>query len=148
MLAACFAFAWPSPSFGSEAEPSEASLRDADAMQMRIIVDEDVEAQRQFMHENYIINGPANRVMRKAEVVNMLAQGKIASDSFERTVEGIAITDRVGIVMGTEIVTPSAGSQLAKLYGGIKLHRRFTNVFLWENGKWRFLARQATIVQS
>lgn len=114
---------------------------------MRIIVDEDVEAQRHFMHENYIINGPANRVMRKAEVVNMLAQGKIASDSFDRTVEGIAITDHVGIVMGTEIVTPSAGSQLANVYGGIKLHRRFTNVFLWENGRWRFLARQATIIR-
>ena len=128
------------------AAPSEASLRAADAEQMRIIVQEDARAQQAFMHDNYIINGPANRVMRKDVLVSMLSRGGMASESFERAIEATAITGNVGIVMGREIVAPAPGSQLGKLHGRATLHRRFTNVFLFETGKWRFLARQATIV--
>ena len=129
------------------ADISEASLRAADAEQMRIIVDGDAEAQRAFMHENYILNGPANRVLRKAVLVDMLARGKMASERFERVIEGTAITGNIGIVMGSEIVRPGAGSELGERFGNRDLKRRFTNVFVFENGAWRFLARQASVVE-
>lgn len=76
----------------------------------------------------------------------MLARGEIASDSFTRNIEGIAITGDVGVVMGSEIVTPAPDSELGRLHPGRTLHRRFTNIFLWEDGRWRFLARQASVV--
>lgn len=125
---------------------SEATLRAADAEQMRIIVQGDAKAQQEFMHPNYIINGPSNRVMHKEVLVSMLAQGQMASDRFERAIEGVAITGNVGIVMGSEVVHPLPTSELGKRFGDKVLNRRFTNVFLFEGGKWRFLARQATIV--
>jgi hypothetical protein len=131
----------------SSAEISESSLRAADAEQMRIIVDGDAEAQSALMHPNYILNGPSNRVLRKPVLVEMLAQGRMASDRFERTIEGIAITGNVGVVMGSEIVRPAAGSNLAQRYGGRDLARRFTNVFVFEGGAWRFLARQASVIE-
>ena len=127
-------------------EISESSLRAADAEQMRIIVDEDAKAQDAFMHPNYIINAPANRILRKSDVVKMLAQGKMASEHFERVIEGTAITGNIGIVMGSEIVQPSAGSELGGKFGSILLKRRFTNVFIFENDTWHFLARQASVV--
>lgn len=126
---------------------SEASLRAADAEQMRIIVQGDASAQQDFMHPNYILNGPSNRVLRKPALVAMLAQGAMASDRFERVVEGIAITGNVGIVMGREVVHPAATSELGARHGDVTLNRRYTNVFLFEGGKWRFLARQATVVK-
>ena len=126
--------------------PTEASLRAADAEQMRLIVEEDAKAQQEFMHPNYMLNGPANAVKRKPELVAMLARGDIASERFERQVEGLAITGDVGIVMGSEVVTPGPNSNLGRLHPGQTLHRRYTNVFLWQGGKWRFLARQASIV--
>lgn len=125
--------------------PDDRSLRQADALQMRIIVAEDATAQQRFMHPNYIVNAPSNRVLRKEQLVAMLANGQMASESFARTIEATSITGNVGIVMGHETVTPAAGSQLGKQFGSKALARRFTNVFLWENGEWRFLARQATI---
>jgi len=128
------------------AEVSEASLRAADAEQMRIIVDSDAKAQQRFMHPNYIINGPSNKILRKDVLVTMLAEGRMGSESFERTIEGLAITGNVGVVMGREVVRPTASSQLGTLHGGKVLNRRFTNVFLFEDGEWRFLARQATVV--
>ena len=131
---------------GATAEISESSLRAADTEQMRIIVDADAEAQQGFMHPNYIINGPMNRVLHKNMVVEMLAHGKIGNDRFERVIEEIAITGNVGIVMGREVVHPTAASELGIRHGDKLLNRRFTNVFLFEDGKWRFLARQASIV--
>ena len=124
----------------------ETGLRLADAEQMRIIVESDVEAQQDFMHPNYLINAPANRVLRKSDVVAMLGQGRMASERFARHIEGVAITGNVGIVAGHEEVEPAAGSQLADLHGTRPLHRRFINVYLFEGGRWRFLARQASVV--
>ena len=126
--------------------PTEANLRAADAEQMRIIVDGDARAQQEFMHPNYIINAPANVVRRKPELVADLARGAMGSESFERVIEGTAITENIGIVMGREVVKPSPTSNLGMLHPGQMLQRRFTNVFLWEDGRWRFLARQASIV--
>jgi len=128
-------------------EISEASLRAADAEQMRIIVQGDASAQQEFMHPNYILNGPSNRVMRKPALVAMLAQGAMGSDRFERVVEGVAITGNIGVVMGREVVHPTATSELGARHGDATLNRRYTNVFLFEGGKWRFLARQATVVK-
>ena len=132
----------------SAADISESSLRAADKEQMRIIVEGDAKAQSVFMHDNYIINGPSNRIMRKPVLVDMLAHGKMASDRFERTIEGTAITGNIGIVMGREIVRPAAGSELAATFGNRDLQRRFTNVFIFEGGTWRFLARQASIIDA
>jgi hypothetical protein len=115
---------------------------------MRIIVQGDAEAQDTFMHPNYIVNGPSNRVLRKAVLVEMLARGKMASERFERTIEGTAITGNVGIVMGSEVVRPGAGSTLAQEFGRGDLKRRFTNVFIFEGGAWHFLARQASVIGS
>ena len=125
---------------------SETTLRAADTEQMRIIVQGDAKAQQEFMHPNYIINGPSNRVMHKEVLLSMLAQGQMASDRFERVIEGLAITGNVGVVMGSEVVHPLPTSELGKRYGDKVLNRRFTNVFLYERGRWRFLARQATVV--
>lgn len=129
------------------ADLSESSLRAADAEQMRIIVEGDARSQEAFMHRNYILNGPSNRVLRKAVLVDMLASGKMASDHFERVIEGTAITGNVGIVMGSETVQPRAGSELGEKFGSRPLKRRFTNVFIFENGSWYFLARQASVVE-
>lgn len=135
------------PALGHSAA-NEESLRYADAEQMRIIVDEDATAQQVFMHPNYMINAPSNRILRKAQLVAMLAKGDMSSEKFSRTIEAVSITGSVGIVMGQETVTPTLNSQLGKQFGRKPLTRRFTNVFLLENGKWRFLARQATVVST
>lgn len=130
------------------ADLSETSLRAADAEQMRIIVDGDAVAQKAFMHPNYILNGPSNKVLRKDVLVDMLANGRMASEHFERVIEGTAITGNIGIVMGSEVVQPRAGSTLGEKYGTRPLKRRFTNVFVFENGRWSFLARQASVIES
>lgn len=54
------------------------------------------------MHPNYVLNSPANRIVRKDELIKLLAAGTISNDGLERTVEGTAIRGNVGIVMDTK----------------------------------------------
>jgi len=128
LIPLCFAH----PCFA--AEISESSLRAADAEQMRIIVDADAKAQSAFMHPNYIINGPSNRVVRKPVLVQMLADGKMASDRFERTIEGTAITGNIGIVMGSDWpFVPWHPSPVTWLQGLESLSQDEKDKILWQN---------------
>jgi Domain of unknown function (DUF4440) len=133
---------------GTAIEPNETSLRAADAEEMRIILAGDAHAEQAFMHPNYIVNSPANRIVRKDQLIKMLSAGQIASDSIERTIEATAITGNVGIVMGREIVKPKTTSELGQLHGEKTLERRFTDVFLFEKGNWHLLARQSTVISA
>ena len=69
----------------------------------------------------------------------------VAHDSFERVVERVAITGDVGIVMGRDVVVPSSTSieRGWRRKDGKPVERRFTNVYLWQGGMWRWVARHA-----
>lgn len=81
-------------------QPDDASLRSAE--EVRTIAAGDTKAMQEFMHPNYVLNSPANRIVRKDELIKLLAAGTIANDGLERTVEGTAIRGNVGIVMDTK----------------------------------------------
>ena len=129
-------------------QPNEASLRAADAEELRIVLSGDAGAMRVLMHPNYIVNSPVNQIVRKDQLIKLLSEGKIASDAIERTIEATAITGNVGIVMGRETIKPKPNSELGLAHGVKILQRRFTNVFLFEEGNWRLLARQSTVIQA
>ncbi len=135
-------------SVAAAVQPNETSLRAADAEELRIVLTGDANAMQALMHPNYIVNSPVNRIVRKDQLIKMLSQGQIASEAIERTIETTAITGNVGIVMGRETITPKPTSELGQLHGAKTLERRFTNVFLFEGGNWRLLARQSTVIQA
>ena len=135
-------------SVAAAVQPNETSLRAADAEELRIVLTGDANAMQALMHPNYIVNSPVNRIVRKDQLIKMLSQGQIASEAIERTIETTAITGNVGIVMGRETIKPKPTSELGQLHGAKTLERRFTNVFLFEGGNWRLLARQSTVIQA
>jgi Domain of unknown function (DUF4440) len=129
-------------------QPNETSLRAADAEELRIVLAADANAMRALTHPNYIVNSPVNRVVRRDQLIKMLSEGQIASDAIERTIEATSITGNVGIVMGRETQKPKPASELGRVHSEKTLERRFTNVFLFEEGNWRLLARQSTVIQT
>ena len=70
----------------------------------------------------------------------------VGAEGFERTVESVTIRGDVGVVMGSEIFTPTAKSELGRTYGTRPLSRRYTNIYVLEHGKWKWLARHANVV--
>ena len=106
--------AWAAPVPAAAQGRDEAGLRAADAEQMRIIVEGDAAAQEAFMHPNYMLNGPANDVKRKPELVKMLAEGQMASARFERVVEGVQIHRRRRHRDGPRDRDPRGGEQFGR----------------------------------
>jgi hypothetical protein len=131
----------------SSSGPSDESLRAAGRHQTTIIATGDAEAFAAFLHPDFLVNGPNNRCGGRDQVLGLFKAGALSHEQFEREVESTSITGNVGIVMGKEMVVPSDGSPLAAAFGRNPLQRRFTDVYLFDNGVWTLLARQASVVR-
>ena len=89
----------------------------------------------------FIVNNPANIVVAKSDVVQLIRLGKLDYESFQRIIEKVSIIENTAIVMGREEIKPNGVTD----HSGKNLTRRFTNVWMRRNGAWQMVARQATI---
>jgi Domain of unknown function (DUF4440) len=122
-------------------------LRAAAEYQTEIIASGDAQAFADFLHPDFMINGPTNRCGRREQVIDAFKSGALQHDQYERVIECTDIVGNIGIIMGAEMVAAADGSPLAAAFGTGTLHRRFTDIYVFEGSKWRFLARQASVVK-
>lgn len=133
---------------GAAAEPAttpEQQLLELDDQQRQMILKGDAAGMRKLAHPDLHINAPTNEVLGREEFLRRLDQRVIAFENHRRVPEEVYITGNVGIVMGREEVLPTATSESGKLFGQRELARRYTNVYIKEDGEWRFLARHANV---
>lgn len=81
---------------------------------------------------NYVVNGH-NGPIRTL---------RLTYSRFTRTIEKIVFRNDIAIVMGSETVIPSGTSDDS----GKEINRRFTNFWVKADGKWKMLARHASVV--
>ena len=130
------------PSAGSP----EARLATLDAMQKELVANGDVNGLADISASDLTINAPTNRVLSHDQFFAMMRSGQIGAERFERTVESVTIRGNVGVVMGRELFTPTAKSELGRTYGARPLNRRYTNIYVRNRGEWKWLARHANVV--
>jgi len=123
----------------------EASLRAADEAQLNAARDRDADALERMMHPAFTVNSPEGEVWPRAKVLALWRNRGIGHEHFERVAESVTLVKNIGIVEGREIVQPSPDSLAGQRRhdGGQRVMRRFTNVWLWDGGRWWFLARHA-----
>jgi ketosteroid isomerase-like protein len=123
----------------------EASLRAADAEQRRLVFESDVAGLNALVHPDMLINGPSGRIVNREQFFDSVRTGAIAKEKFERVPERTAIVGDVGTVMGHEVVVAAPGSRDYATFANRPFERRYTDVFIYQEGRWRFLSRQAAI---
>ena len=69
------------------------------------------------------------------------AAGQISDSRYDRVIEYAGLRGDMVLLMGEEIVVPRAGPG-----AGSEVHRRFTDLWRPEAGRWRLTARQATLI--
>lgn len=145
-LSVALASAVPAPSPAQSSALGAASLTAVDAKQKDMVVKGDVAGLTALASADLRINAPTNRILTRDQFIAMLRSGQIGAEAFERTVESATVSGNVGIVMGSEVFTPTANSELGKTYRSRPLKRRFTNIYIANTGHWRWLARHANLL--
>jgi len=132
------------PPAGAPSDPATIKLYQevatADAGVGRAIFTKNYAALDQFWAPGFVVNGPGNKVLSRAQVIQAIASGKLEYRDYHVVVEAISeIGDNV-VEMGHEDYVPVTGPETGK-----KLYRRFTQVLARHDGRLLFIARQATI---
>ena len=121
----------------------EEKIRKLDLAHAQAILTSDSAGLDTLMDDEVTVNHPTNRIVEeKKELMEMIRQGVIRYTAFERFPEKLLFYKDMVIVMGNELIVPAAGATNA----GKKLQRRYTNVWMKLNGKWKLAARHANNV--
>jgi hypothetical protein len=144
LLAAGCAFLTATPASGQVAtqdiEATERAIRALEQAEVDALLQGDLDGVARNWAEDYTVNNPRNEVGRAAD--GPIRAGTRTYSSFVRDVERVLIHGETVIVMGSETVVPSGRSPDA----GETIRRRFTNVWMMEDGRWLLVARHANVV--
>ena len=88
--------------------------------------------------EDFIVNNPFNEI----DKADRIRSGIVSYSSFLREIEAVRVYENTVIVMGKETVVPKGKSPDA----GKTIHRRYTNIWMMREGKWRLVARHASVI--
>jgi ketosteroid isomerase-like protein len=103
----------------------------------------DAAALDSIMDDDVTVNHPTNRIVKeKEELMILIKQGIIRYTSFERFPETFLFFRDMVVVMSHENVVPAKGAPNA----GNSLIRRYTNIWMYQDGKWRLTVRHANNV--
>jgi hypothetical protein len=144
-LGALLCLAVTPAAFSASPVGNESSLRQADAAQLVAARNRDADALDRMMDSHFVVNSPEGEIWSRDKTIALWRNRGIGHDRFDRVVESVTMEGDVGVVAGREIVQPSADSIAGKRRadGGKPVLRRFTNVWLWRDGRWWFFARHA-----
>lgn len=127
----------------AQAPDVEAEVRRLEGEEHQAMLRADAPRLQEIWAPNFMVNAPFNRVtMGSQEVVDLVEAGAIAYASFERDVESVLVEGDLAVTMGSETVVPTGGHPEA----GETLRRRYTNVWMRQEGTWRLVARHANVV--
>jgi ketosteroid isomerase-like protein len=98
----------------------------------------DLAAMDKIWTSDFIVNNPFNEI----DKADRIRTGAVTYSSFVREPESIMVHGNTVIVMGRETVVPKGNSPAA----GKTIQRRFTNIWMKREGKWRLVARHANVI--
>jgi ketosteroid isomerase-like protein len=116
-----------------EQEIRKLELAHADA-----VLSGDLAALDKLWTKDFKVNNPFNEI----DKADRIRTGAVTYSSFVREVESVQVHGNMVIVMGRETVIPKGNSPDA----GNTINRRYTNIWMKRNGKWRLIARHASVI--
>jgi ketosteroid isomerase-like protein len=116
----------------------EQEIRRLDLAHADAILRGDLAALDKLWTEDFKVNNPFNQIDR----ADRIRTGAVTYSSFTREPETVLIHGNTVIVMGRELVVPKGNSPDA----GETINRRYTNIWMKRSGKWRLVARHASVI--
>jgi len=98
----------------------------------------DLKALDEMWTDGFVVNSPLETVTTKQQVLEALRAGRIRHSASEIEIEHMSRQGDIVIVMGRDTVVDPPD--------GLTSHRRYTDIWRLEGGKWMVIARHATVV--
>ena len=118
----------------------ESEIRRLEQKENLAMLNHDAGVLKSIWAPDFTVNTPFNRVtLSSAELLDMVKNGTLRFTSFTRNIEKIMSKQEMAITMGSEEVVFVGEVP----HGEQKIKRRFTNIWLKQNGVWRLTARHA-----
>jgi ketosteroid isomerase-like protein len=120
----------------------EQDVRAAEQRHLNAFRANDAAAIEALFSDDFLVNSPRYEVIDKGQLMNLVRSGVINTASFTQSIENIRRYGDIAVVMGadTAVFSPPAPN------AGRKIARRFTDIWRFQNGQWRFVARHANPV--
>ncbi|HWT00798.1 MAG TPA: nuclear transport factor 2 family protein [Pyrinomonadaceae bacterium] len=116
----------------------EQEIRRLDLAHADAILRGDLAALDKLWTEDFVVNNPFNEI----DNADRIRTGAVTYSSFVRVPEAVVIHGDTVIVMGREEAVPKGASPDA----GKTINRRYTNIWMKRKGKWRLVARHASVI--
>ena len=116
----------------------EQEIRKLDLAHADAVLRGDLAALDKLWTKDFKVNNPFNEI----DKADRIRTGAVTYSSFVREPESILVHGDTVIVMGSETVVPKGNSPDA----GKTIRRRYTNIWMKRNGKWRLIARHASVI--
>jgi hypothetical protein len=124
----------------------EKDIRRLDSLEVVSFLKADtVTLEKMVWAKDYVVANPFNKIVTISQIKGLMRNQKIAQALFFRTIERITFNHNVAIVMGIELPDKSTAS--AGVAQNVLFKRRFTNVWMKNDGQWRLIARQASNIE-
>lgn len=121
-------------------QKDETKIRDLEERERKVMLNHDTATLQKMWAADFMVNAPFNRVtLSSRELIDMVNKGKIKFSSFTRNIEQIVVKKDIAVTMGSEEVVFTGDVPQA----GQTIKRRFTNIWLKQNGVWRLSFRHA-----
>lgn len=125
----------------------ETTIRQLEQQVVNGIVKADSNLLKTLWAPEFLVNTPRNTIAKDRQAVFEIQKaGLINYSRFERTIEAIQILDNAVLTMGSEVIVSRNDIPGAK--AGQPVKRRFTNIWIKQNGRWVQTARHASVICS
>jgi ketosteroid isomerase-like protein len=121
---------------------TEAEIRSLEQMEVKAVLEKDTVTLLKLWDKDYVVNAPSNKVVFSGKSAVDRPVMTMSRSAFTREVEQIIIHGDVVFSMGGETVVPAANQPQS----GQTIKRRYTNIWMKKEGKWKLVARHANVI--
>jgi len=121
----------------------ESEIRNLETAEHQAILKKDTAALHKIWGHDLVVNAPMNRIVQATNnVSDRPVISQMSYSSFTREIEHIQVKGDVVFSMGSEVIVPVGNVPNA----GKTVKRRYTNIWMKENGSWKLVARHANVI--
>ena len=117
----------------------EQDIRAAEQRHVAAFVANDAATIDALFTDDFLVNSPRYEVLDKAQLMQLVRRGALNTASFSQNIDRIRRYGDMAVVMGSDTVVFGAPAPNA----GRTIRRRFTDIWQFQDGQWRFVARHA-----